>query len=197
MSYLAKLKARIRADKIQDGRATELTKPPKPRSVSFVSSLSGASENFPGVASALARSAALPDLDIERAAIVEYDAKVPRDWAEGYARLQGQTAPVGVSSNRWQMFIDDCGWFLDRWAEKAAALGWRSADLFGLAGIKPVARVDLAGLCWLLQGRELVALTYSAAAIRGASGAILHYHRRDRGPGQLLAWEIQHKEPRP
>jgi len=195
MRYLARLKARLAADKVQNGPEAALPKLPKPSSVSFVSSRSGVSENFMGVASALDSSVASPDLKIERDAIIEHDAKVPRDWAEGYARLLGQPVPGAIPANRWQMFMDDCGCFLDRWAEKAAALGWRAADLFGLSGIKPIARLDLAGLCWVLHGRELVALTQNAAAIRGTWGAILQYYRRDRGPGQLLAWEFESKEP--
>lgn len=195
MRYLARLKARLAADKVQDGPEAELPKLPKPSSVSFVSSHSGAFENLMGVASAFATPAVLSDLDIERAAIIEHDTKVPRDWADGYARLLSQPVPSAIPANRWQVFIDDCGGFLGRWAEKAAVLGWRAADLFGLSGIKPAARLDLAGLCWVLNGRELVALTHNAAAIRGIWGATLQYYRRDQGPGQLLAWEI--KEPRP
>src|SRR5688572_14063966 len=115
MSYLAKLKAKIGAEKIQNVPGTEPTKPPKRGFVGFGSSPSGPSENFQGVAGAIAGPAALPDPDIERAAIVEFDAEVPRHWAEGYARLLGQSAPAEVTPARWQTYIDDCGRFLDRW----------------------------------------------------------------------------------
>lgn len=87
MRYLAQLKARIAADKVQKGPESELTKPPKPSSVSFVGSHSGASNNFTEVASTFTSSESLSELGIERAAIIEHDAKVPREWAEGYARL--------------------------------------------------------------------------------------------------------------
>ena len=130
--------------------------------------------------------------DPERAGIIEFDGRVPREWAEGYARLLNQPAPADVAPDRWQTFVDDCGRFLDSWAVQAAALGWDVRDLFGLADTKPEARVDLAGLLWLLRGRELVALTDRTAAIMTPSGAVQHFYRRDPGPGQTLAWEARH-----
>jgi len=116
---------------------------------------------------------------------------MPRAWAEGYARLLCQAVPPEVPPLRWQTFLDDCGWFLDRWAVEAAALGWQAHDLFGLAETKPDARVDLAGLCWLLNGRELVVLTERTAAIKCPSGAIQHFRRIGSRPRQRLAWEPQ------
>ena len=49
----------------------------------------------------------------ERAAIVEYDGGAPREWAEGFARLNPNQPPADVPPHRWLRFIDDCGHFLD------------------------------------------------------------------------------------
>src|SRR5262249_57558490 len=49
----------------------------------------------------------------ERAAIVEHDGAIPREWAEGFARLDPDAAPADVPPKRWQRFIDDIGLFLD------------------------------------------------------------------------------------
>lgn len=163
--------------------ATAATAATTPQSVANVAAVAGGqvrnSNSYPG-----------PN-DGERAAIIEVDAGVPRAWAEGYALLLAQPGPGGVAPDRWQVFLDDCGRFLDGWAVKAAALGWQAHDLFTLADTKPADRIDLAGLCWLLQGRQLVALTERTAAIKTASGAIQRFYRTDLQPGQRVAWAIE------
>jgi hypothetical protein len=62
--------------------------------------------------------------------------------------------------------------------------------LFGCDSTKPFARINRAGLLWLLSGRRLVALAGDAAAIATASGGYLTFRRRLREPGGMLAWEL-------
>ena len=127
----------------------------------------------------------------ERAAIIEHDGGAPREWAEALARLDPACAPRDVSPKRWLRFIDDCGRFLDEgWAERAEALGWGPLDLFGCDRIKPIARLDRAGLLWLIDGRRLLALTADTAAIATASGGCLTFRRCPNEPGRSLAWEL-------
>jgi hypothetical protein len=59
------------------------------------------------------------DAQKERAAIVEYDSNVPREWAEGSARLDPDRPPSDVPVKRWQRFVQSP----DRWC---GALAWRS-----------------------------------------------------------------------
>jgi hypothetical protein len=78
--------------------------------------------------------------------------------------------------------------FVTRWGERAATLDWIANDLFGLAVIpeRPTAnfqrlsRYDQTGLLWLLQGRNVVALTEKMAAIENPSGAITVYRRHNK-----------------
>lgn len=128
----------------------------------------------------------------ERAAIIEVDAGCPRAWAEGYARLCAMAPPGDVPEGRWQRFIDDCGHFLDDgWAGRAAALGWQSLDLFGCDRYKPFARIDCAGLLWLLKGYQLVALTANTAVIATSGGARQIFHPKAlHEPNEVLAWEL-------
>ncbi|MGA8755663.1 MAG: hypothetical protein WB611_04925 [Stellaceae bacterium] len=94
----------------------------------------------------------------ERAAIWEHYGEIPRDWAEGFARLDPDHPPGDVPLRRWQTFVDDFSRFLDDgWAEKAVALGWGPLDLFGADRDKPFARIDQSGLIWLLHGDRLIA----------------------------------------
>lgn len=131
------------------------------------------------------------DAEAERAAIVEFAGGIPREWAEGFARLDPDRPPGDVPPQRWQRFVDDIGRFLDSgFAEKAAALGWGPLDLFGCDRERPFARIDKAGLLWLLNGDRPVALTADAVVIETRSGARQTYRRTPTEPGRVLAWEL-------
>jgi hypothetical protein len=96
--------------------------------------------------------------------------------------------PDLVPPARWQQAIEDGRAFLAKWGRQAEALGWTTRDLFGLhqPPTKPhpsysrLSRYDYTGLVWLLQGRPVVALTDSTAAIE--TGAITVYRRFNK-PG--------------
>jgi len=141
--------------------------------------------------SAVRASTAWGESETERAAIVEHDGKILREWAEGFARLDPDRPPGDVPLVRWQRFVDDVGRFLDGgWAAKAAALGWGPLDLFGCDREKPFAQIDQAGLLWLLNGNKLVALSEDAAGIETRTGARQTYRRKPSELGQVLAWEL-------
>jgi hypothetical protein len=127
----------------------------------------------------------------ERAAIVEFDGGVPRSWTEGFTRLDRARPPDDVPPRQWLAFIDDAGRFLDDgWAAKAAALGWGPLDLFGCNRHRPWARIDQAGLIWLMAGRRLVALTADSATIETPNGGRLTCRRVPDDPGRVLAWSL-------
>ena len=128
----------------------------------------------------------------ERAAIVEYDGGAPRVWAEALTRLDPNRSPCDMPPKRWLRFIDDCGRFLDGgWAARAEELGWGPLELFGCDRVKPFARLDRAGLLWLLNGGKLVALTVMTATIETTGGARQTYRRRPIGVGNVVsAWEL-------
>jgi hypothetical protein len=130
-------------------------------------------------------------VDDKRAAIIGHGGGVTRTWAEALTRLDPACVPCDIPPQRWLRFINDCGRFLDDgWATQAARLGWGPLDLFGCDLIKPFARINRAGLLWLLNGRKLLALGADAAAIATASGGYLTFRRRFREPGGVLAWEL-------
>jgi len=94
--------------------------------------------------------------------------------------------PVHVPEDRWRQCVRDGSRFLARWSEQAQALNWSSADLFGLAPVPAnphpsfsrLSRYDQAGLVWLLQGKEVIALTADTATIRNpAMGGLTTYRR--------------------
>jgi hypothetical protein len=93
--------------------------------------------------------------------------------------------PDQVPVDRWQSAVEDGRRFLARWVDQAEALGWTSKDLFGLhappldphPSYSRLSRYDETGLVWLLQGREVVALTEATAAIQSPTGAVTVYRR--------------------
>ena len=135
--------------------------------------------------------AAWGEAEAERAAIVEHDGRIPRGWAEGFARLDPDRPPGDVPLRRWQRFVDDVGLFLDCWAAYAEALGWEAFDLFGCDRDRPFARIDQSGLLWLLNGGKLVALSEDAAGIETRTGERHAYRRKPNQLGTVLAWELE------
>jgi hypothetical protein len=118
-----------------------------------------------------------------RVTIVEIPATGLR-YRRTYAHLQLRP-PAYIPEDRWRMAIEDGRAFLHRWGEHSQALNWSSADLFSLAPVpaKPhpsyrrLSRYDCTGLVWRLEGRPVVALTESTAAIENATGNITIYRR--------------------
>jgi hypothetical protein len=105
-----------------------------------------------------------------------------------FAHLQLRP-PAHVPEDRWRMAVSDGRAFLHRWGESAERLGWTSADLFGLhtpperphPSYNRLSRYDCTGLCWLLGGRPVVALTESMAAIENpATGSITVYRKYNK-----------------
>jgi hypothetical protein len=133
-----------------------------------------------------------PAIDEERAAFIEYEAGVPRAWSEGFAKLGTMPRPAGVLPKDWLKLVDNAGLFIDRFAHQAAALGWTTESIFGCHPAAPIARLDLAGLIWLIGDGEIIAITTMTAKIRTQGGAILTYQRHEPTPGepQVAAWAL-------
>ena len=93
--------------------------------------------------------------------------------------------PALVDVARWKQCVQDGSKFLAVWGEQAESRLWTSAELFGLhtPPAKPhpsycrLSRYDATGLCWLLQGRRVVALTAEGASIRTKNGNMLTFYR--------------------
>ena len=141
---------------------------------------------------ALSGASPLADDFEERVALAEIGAGVPSEWAEGFTRLQVIRPPAGVAVWRWHQVIDDAGRFLDRWATQAAALDWKTLDVFGVHPEKPVERFDAAGLVWCIRGGKVVAITEMTAKLKTTSGATQTYARRDpEHPEAVAVWNLE------
>jgi hypothetical protein len=131
-------------------------------------------------------------VEAKRVAIVEYDGdNIPLAWSEGFAQLDPDWPPGDVPPRRWLAFIEDCGQFLESgFAARAAALGWGSFDIFGCDRDRPFARIDRAGLLWLLNGDRLIAMSENTATIEIEAGTRQTWRRKPNHPGRVLPWEL-------
>jgi hypothetical protein len=112
--------------------------------------------------------------------------EIPREagrYKRTFAHLQLRP-PAHIPEDRWQQAVEDGRAFLHQWGEQAERLGWDSRDLFGLhappaqphPSYRRLSRYDQTGLCWLLGGREVLALTEATATIRNSeTGATTTY----------------------
>jgi hypothetical protein len=116
----------------------------------------------------------------------------PGEWVDGIAALDPDRPPADVPSQRWEQFVKDAGRLLDGpFYAIAASLGWGALDLFGCDRDRPFARIDQAGLLWLLNGDELIALSENTATIKTKSGARHTFRRKPGSVGRVLAWELR------
>jgi hypothetical protein len=93
---------------------------------------------------------------------------IPIDWVQGIACLHPDRPPNDVPRHRWRQFVDDCKNFLnspEKWAERAARLGWDAMALFGCAPNRPLDYLGSAGLLWAINGGRLVELRRNWAVI--------------------------------
>ena len=112
----------------------------------------------------------------------------PEEWRDGFDKQISSPAPKGITSIRWQRFIQDAATFMEDWAEKAHAHGWTAVDVFGLHPLAPAHRPDAAGLVWLLSGHQIAAMSESGAIIRISDNRTQTFHKRARAG--VPAWEL-------
>jgi hypothetical protein len=111
--------------------------------------------------------------------------------------------PALVETDRWDQAIRDANSFLAKWGQQAHALGWTIRELFGLHPVaerpaptfRRLSRYDSIGLIWLLQGRPVIALTETEAAIQSA-GAVVMYRKHRKPPYVPLGDCLDDMEPR-
>ncbi len=156
-----------------------------------------ADENISGVCGDSGDGISGPDSNAdsfeERAALVEYGAGVPHDWADGFARLAVMPRPAAYSPDRWHQIIDDAGRFLDCWAEDAARLGWDAASVFGVGSTASEARTDQKGVVALIRGWKVTGVAVDRVTVRNPkTDNTLSIYRRADAAGRVMLWEIDH-----
>jgi hypothetical protein len=117
-----------------------------------------------------------------------YPQAAPEESLYRVLRVLEARCPDLVEHDRWHLAVADGEHFLAQWGEQAQALGWTGRDLFGLhkppekppLSYRRLSRYDATGLIWLLEGRQVIALTTDTAAIRWPSGSVTVYRRSNK-----------------
>jgi hypothetical protein len=164
---------------------------PQPQESEVLNQLS----NGPGRPDAGQMDRSISTFEISRAAVShsggDGGVRIPRDWADGLSRLEHNRPPADVPLSGWHQLIVDISVFVSEgWAARARALGWELHDLIGADPDRPFARIDRAGLLWLLNGNRLIALSENTATVETKSGARQTYRRKPHELGRVLAWEL-------
>jgi hypothetical protein len=116
----------------------------------------------------------------------------PREIADGVHAILTADGARGIPPKRWPRVQRDAARLVEGgWLERALALDWSAADLFGCDRRAPWHRLDRAGLLLLTGGHELVDLTPDVAVLRTSTGSVLRYRSRPPAtPPVALLWEL-------
>ena len=119
-------------------------------------------------------------------------AGLPREISEGVHAILSAERAQGIPPQRWPRVQGDAARLVEGgWLERALALGWTAADLFGCDRRAPWHRLDRAGLVLLTGGHEIVELTEEVAVLRTPTGSVLRFrHRPPARPPVTLLWEL-------
>ncbi len=156
MSYLSLLQATI----AQKHSPNELTKLPKPGSVSFVSDPDGA--------------------------FCQNDTSLAGNLRKGISRLRTMGPPAITRPEVWPRIVEDAARIVDGgWAEQALDLGWSPGDLFGAdAGADPIWQ----SLTVWLGGRRLLLIDERTAV--AAEGNARHVYTRRARSDAVMLWDL-------
>lgn len=124
---------------------------------------------------------------------------LPPSVIMGLHRLRNAPPPPVKDYDAWRGVVNDALRLkADGWAEKALALGWSVADLFGVGSQDSW---DFSGLAVWLNGRRILALDeVTAIATDAAADRRYAFHRGGMGHGShpaitpVMLWEFGRKE---
>src|SRR5262249_46619913 len=105
-------------------------------------------------------------------------------------RVLESRCPSHIDVARWQQCVEDGRAFLAKWSSQAEALGWTSADLFGLytppdkphPSYNRLRRYDYNDLCWLMEGRSVTVLSENSALIENPATGTTTLFRKNHRP---------------
>lgn len=131
----------------------------------------------------------------ERAAFIEHEGNIPREWAEAFARMELMRRPASIPQHRWQTIINNTGILLDKHIHDLIKHGWTTQDVFGVHLSCPHKRYDSMGLLYLLKDSEVHEIKDSSIRLQTSTGGFQVY-RKPIYPSQeqIFIWQINHGE---
>lgn len=123
-----------------------------------------------------------------RAALANMVDHIPRDWINGVVAMQTMTRPKAFSRPRWDQLCHDAFQFLLECADRATALGWTTAEIFGCDGADLLNR----GLVARLHGGKVVVLSADSATVLSEQGQRLEIQRcLHPEETQVALWDLE------
>jgi hypothetical protein len=107
-----------------------------------------------------------------------------QEWSAALNRLDPNRPRRGIPPALWRGFLERCQAFVAAWGLRAAALKWRSGDLFAVDTTNPLN----CGLVWMIGAGRVVELDREAAMILMPTGALKVYRRRPSNVAMALPW---------
>lgn len=101
----------------------------------------------------------------------EYEARLPKEWARAFAKLQFIDRPEQYRPEEWEQVLNDAGLFADKWASQAIKLGWSILDVFAIHKSGNRRRLDGEGAILSIRGSKVVAITADNVMIETTTGA--------------------------
>ena len=113
----------------------------------------------------------------ERVAIMEYDSRIPNEWAEAMVKTQTRAKPATISSNNWARVQNALERLLPH-LKTIVAHDWKLSDIFGCHQSAPEARYDAMGLLMLLnEGERIIKITRDVIKVQNKRGTVQSYTR--------------------
>ncbi|MBF0111052.1 MAG: hypothetical protein HQL76_17950, partial [Magnetococcales bacterium] len=130
----------------------------------------------------------------ERAAIIEHEGGIPREWAEGMALLLVMPRPQDIPLARWHKVLRAVGVFIERHGKEVDRLGWTTEEIFGVHATRPSVRFGSQGLVYCLADSNvtLERLTRDEAIFRTSGGAKQTFRRATHnldGSALRMLWD--------
>jgi hypothetical protein len=114
----------------------------------------------------------------------------PTVWRRELTAAACSSPPDGVALHRWRQLVGDGLMLTDAWGAHAQSLGWSATELFGAHRLALGARVDLLGLVWMLEGRQVTDITAESAVIDIGRGGTQRYRRKTLGGAVVPLWAL-------
>lgn len=116
---------------------------------------------------------------------------MPAEWLEGVRKLKNRRIPAGFTREQWQHVIFETDVIVAGLAAQAAALGWSTADVFGVQAHEYPLAVHGGLLVEAARvNADVIALTAECAVLRRRDGTGTRYiYRNDLPDDLVLIWE--------
>lgn len=128
----------------------------------------------------------------EYIAKIEAETRLPREWAEAFARISLVRCSPKFSKSTWQRVQNNASVVLDKHIKDIIRTGWGILDIFGCHALTPEARYDAMGLLLAMSDDDvIISISPSQIGLRKKStGSVQCYIKRRASEEMVTLWEV-------